>query len=287
MYPRPFSLRGQIASDTILDTRSDLSQIQLQLTSFTTVHNDLKTQIAEQNHYLKMLLPKDPKDDLQDSQLDSSARTNFPPERVAYPSPDTGLGSKSSPLSGTESTKQLNQMRQQGSNPNYGTIRIRAFHCRKNRCVDYCSCRCHQVHTLQNPGLLKRFFGSLFVGFNGIPSLISQCTEKNCRKQLTPTIRVSYYFPEWMMNRMLRFALSGGFADGPQVSLRVPQVVPDNSAVFECAVHGDLAGMRLLFDQGFASPFDVGVGTGRSALHVRTSPKLMQHPTTDIWNSMP
>lgn len=84
------------------------------------------------------------------------------------------------------------------------------------------------------------------------------------------------------MNRMLRFALSGGFADGPQVSLRVPQVVPDNSAVFECAVQGDLAGMRLLFDQGIASPFDVGIGTGRTALHVRTSPKPMQHLNPDI-----
>ncbi|KAL8804022.1 MAG: hypothetical protein Q9182_002813 [Xanthomendoza sp. 2 TL-2023] len=257
--------------------RSDISQIQLQLTSFTTVHEDLKTLVDEQNQYLKLLLQKDLKDDFRDLQLDSSAQKVSPPIEASYPSPDTSLGSKSSHFSDAKVTQELEQIRQQGSNPNYGAIRIRAFDYRKNGCVDYCSCRCHQVHALQSPGVLKRFLGSLFVGYNGIPSLTPQCTEKNCRRRLTPTIRVSYYFPDWMMKRMLRFALSVDTADGIKVSLRAPQVVPDNSAVFECAVKGDLAGMSLLFDQGFASPFDVGIGTGRTALHYAVNydhPKL-------------
>ena len=158
------SSRGQIASDTVLDTRPDLCQIQLQLTSFTNVHKDLKTQIAEQNKHLRMLLPKDPKDDLQDSQPDGNAQVINPPERVVCPSSETVPGSKSSPLPGTEGTKQLDQTRQQGSEPNNGTIRIRAIHYQKNRCVDYCSCRCHQMHALQTPRLLRRFFGSLLLG---------------------------------------------------------------------------------------------------------------------------
>ncbi|PVH78874.1 ankyrin [Cadophora sp. DSE1049] len=47
----------------------------------------------------------------------------------------------------------------------------------------------------------------------------------------------------------------------------MPRVVPDNSEVFVCAVRVDLAGMKLLFEQRIASPLDIGVGTGRSALH--------------------
>ena len=84
-----------------------------------------------------------------------------------------------------------------------------------------------------------------------------------------------------MINRVLRFALLGAFTDGPQLSLRLPQVVPDNSAVFECAVHRNLAGMKLLFDRGLTSPFNVGAGTGRTPLHVSTSPKLRQRSLTD------
>ncbi|XMA18428.1 hypothetical protein WAI453_011219 [Rhynchosporium graminicola] len=51
------------------------------------------------------------------------------------------------------------------------------------------------------------------------------------------------------------------------MSLATPRVVPDNSDIFVYAVRGDIAGMKSLFEQRIASPFDIGVGTGRSALH--------------------
>ena len=182
-----------------------------------------------------------------------------------------GSGQSTSPsgsTSDTETPKQLDLTRKQDSSQNHGNIRIRATHYKTTRCEGYCSCRCHQAYALQTPGVVKRFFGSLFVGYNGIPSLTPRCNEKNCRKQLTPTVRISYYFPGWLLNRMLQFALSGRFADDPRISLSMPQVVTDNSEVFVCAVQGNLDGMRSLFEQGAASPLDVGVGTGRTALHV-------------------
>ena len=157
---------------------------------------------------------------------------------------------------------------QQESIPNYSYIRIRTFSYTSTRCDVFCSCRCHQAHALQTPGIVRRFFGSLFVGYNGIPSLSPRCNEKNCRKQLVPTVRISYYFPGWFLGRMLQFAFSGGFADGPRISLSMPQVVADNSEVFACAVQGNMDRMKSLFESKSASPFDVGIGTGRTALHV-------------------
>jgi hypothetical protein len=68
---------------------------------------------------------------------------------------------------------------------------------------------------------------------------------------------------------MFQFAISVSETQGPDVALKMPRVVPDNAEVFACAVKGDLDGLQLLFSQGLASPFDVGVGTGRTPLHVR------------------
>lgn len=115
---------------------------------------------------------------------------------------------------------------------------------------------------------MKQFLGSLFVGYNGIPSLSSKCNEKYCQGQSAPTLRLSYYFPSWFLNRTLQFAILGSCVGGPQISLSLPKVVADNSDVFVFAVQGNLDGMRSLFKRGAASPFDVGVGTGRTALHV-------------------
>ena len=76
------------------------------------------------------------------------------------------------------------------------------------------------------------------------------------------------------MSRMLHFAVRSFPAGGPRVALSLPRVVPDNAEIFSCAVRGDLDGMKSLFERGLASPFDIGIGTGRSPLHVSTRRQL-------------
>jgi hypothetical protein len=45
-------------------------------------------------------------------------------------------------------------------------------------------------------------------------------------------------------------------------------MVPGNASVFTFAVLGNLDGIKSLFNKGLASPYDVCVSNGRTALHV-------------------
>ena len=55
------------------------------------------------------------------------------------------------------------------------------------------------------------------------------------------------------------------------MSLTVPRVIPDDSPILSFAVQGNLEGIKSLFSQGIASPYDVGLSNGRTALHVRSN----------------
>lgn len=69
---------------------------------------------------------------------------------------------------------------------------------------------------------------------------------------------------------MVSFALSLTYMNGPQVSLHMPRVVNDNAAIFTLAVQGNLSGLKKLFKDGLASPYDVAANNGLTALHVGT-----------------
>jgi hypothetical protein len=53
------------------------------------------------------------------------------------------------------------------------------------------------------------------------------------------------------------------------VSLSMPQVITDNAPILIFAVQGNLDGIKSLFSKGVASPYDIALSNGRTALHVR------------------
>ena len=150
----------------------------------------------------------------------------------------------------------------------YNTVRIRASRYRRAQCDGWCSCSCHQVNYLRTPQSADLALGSMFIGLSGFPVRRQRCSEKRCRKQSIPTLKVAYHFPLWLLARVVHFSLSLTYMDGPRVSLHVPRVVESNAKVFSLAVQGDLPNMKNLFRDGLASPYDVNASNGRTALHV-------------------
>ena len=71
-----------------------------------------------------------------------------------------------------------------------------------------------------------------------------------------------------MMSRVLQFVIQLSYMKGPELVLRVPRVVPDNAPALFYAVQGDIEGIKSLFSKGLASPYDVALDSGRTALHV-------------------
>jgi len=152
----------------------------------------------------------------------------------------------------------------------YTAIRIRASQYRRHRCEGWCSCTCHKARGLKSPQLLESVLGRLFIGYSGFLSPTRPCSERQCHQQSIPTIKFNYYFPSWMLARAFQVTFLMSYMGGPELILRCPRVVPDNSPVLFQAVQGDVAKIQYLFDKGLASPYDVAFGNGRTALHVRT-----------------
>lgn len=71
---------------------------------------------------------------------------------------------------------------------------------------------------------------------------------------------------------MLCMTFSNVPSDVPRVSLSLPRVIEGNADIMRFAVSGNLDGIKSLFKQGLASPYDVVFSTGRTALHVSPSP---------------
>ena len=154
----------------------------------------------------------------------------------------------------------------------YNTVRIRASRYRRTQCEGWCSCSCHHVNYLRTPQSADLALGSMFIGFSGFPVRRSRCSERRCRQQSIPTLKVTYHFPQWLLSRMIYFSLSLTYMNGPQVSLHMPRVVESNAKIFSLAVQGDIFGLKALFRDGLASPYDVAASNGRTALHV--SPQI-------------
>jgi hypothetical protein len=135
------------------------------------------------------------------------------------------------------------------------------------RCPQYCSCRCHSRWWLSSPSLLTQMFGFMLIGSSRFPPDREGCTEKFCaRDSKTPT-RIIYHFPTWLVARYFCLDIMTRH-NVPQFSLKFPQIVADNSDVFQFAKVGNTEGIRSLFLRGLASPDVINSSWGVALLNV-------------------
>lgn len=138
---------------------------------------------------------------------------------------------------------------------------------RSSNCKRACGCACHSVYRLRSPSLLQSILGSLLVKSNGLYYLTQPCNEFNCHRNPSASVRISYRFPEWFLNRMISSTISTNRLSGPQLSLIVPRVVANTSDIFFHAFAGNIDGIARLFDSGLASPCDISEKYGFTPLH--------------------
>src|SRR5438045_1178660 len=100
------------------------------------------------------------------------------------------------------------------------------------------------------------------------------CNERHCNRQSIPSIKINYFFPSWMLDRVFQFTFMISYMGGPELLLKCPRTVSDDAPVIFGAVQGNLEQIKTLFDNRLASPYDVAISNGRTALHVRTSSSL-------------
>ena len=151
-------------------------------------------------------------------------------------------------------------------------IGIRTARPRQAVCSPLCSCACHLETQIQSPRFLSSVLGALFISYGGMPVQKRACTEGSCRVAAQPSASITYYFPPWLLARMVYVFFNMTPLAGPSASLKVHRTVPGDAEVFAHARTGNVARIKELFEQQLASPHDVHAESGVSPLHVRECP---------------
>ena len=137
--------------------------------------------------------------------------------------------------------------------------------------MDRCRCRCHAPLSFKTPRWLESAIGLLlFSCTQNSFQLCKICDGRPCQRGDQQTLQTRYYFPVWAFHRMMSMRFDWDLSKGPRVSLMALRSISSNSKLFMLAQHGNIVGMQRLFDQKLASPFDISLEEGRSALHVNS-----------------
>ena len=137
-----------------------------------------------------------------------------------------------------------------------------------NRCIGGCVCKCHHLQARRSPQALNRLLGRLFFGYAGLPYLGPLCDSKSCDRNSYPMISIIYFFPVWLLARALTMVARLSSITGPEINIRFPRITATSSRIFNLARQGKVDEIRLLLQQGHASPFDIDSSNGYTALMV-------------------
>lgn len=149
------------------------------------------------------------------------------------------------------------------------SIRVQAFQYKTAVCRSGCPCACHLKREVQSPGVVGRVIGQLFLGYAGLPLTSQKCDLDSCQRQQAPYVSMEYWFPLWFLAQIMRLQLSYRPTLGPQIQLTLRRV-PDSAPCLAFAIGGNIEGLKMLFAQGLASPYDVSETRGLSVLGVST-----------------
>ena len=138
-----------------------------------------------------------------------------------------------------------------------------------------CSCNCHAPTVIRTPQWLGSAIGSLLISYSRTTSgPCLPCSRRYCKVDQESNFQSRFYFPPWMLHRMFSVHCKWDLLGGCNLALRTPRAVSSRSTVFTLAQHGNVGEMQRLFEQRRASPHDISIEEGRSALHVSEIPSL-------------
>ncbi|KAK0512762.1 hypothetical protein JMJ35_004779 [Cladonia borealis] len=111
---------------------------------------------------------------------------------------------------------------------------------------------------------MREITGYLLLGYSGRHILQQQCVP-SCFRRTLKSMQMTYFFPRWFVGRAISISMSNTIS--PTLSIKSRRVVPEVNQLFSLSKFGDVEGIRFLFNNRLASPDDVHIRWGKTALH--------------------
>ena len=129
-------------------------------------------------------------------------------------------------------------------------------------------CSCHRRKRARTPSFLSHVFGSLFVGYVGIPGFFTKCNlRSSCCQEAAAKGSITYMFPLWLVALVIMTRIEHSQRKGPEMLLRCLRVIPISANSVQAIFQGQRNTLATLIMTGKASILDVS-DTGRSLLWV-------------------
>jgi hypothetical protein len=139
---------------------------------------------------------------------------------------------------------------------------------RSRHCSFTCACQCHATVRVSMLQSVRTAFGNLYGTISRFPR--PMCNESDCEVPGRFGLDLTVLLPAWMFHQPFGLRLQVHQLSFPySAHLRFLRVVDHGHASFKCAADGDLGLLRVFFETGESSPFDVDAN-GDSLLHVST-----------------
>jgi hypothetical protein len=124
------------------------------------------------------------------------------------------------------------------------------------QCDRLCDCQCHLSTRISSPRWLQSVFGMLFYSYAGSPKLnLRPCNLPLCSRTAFRSAQFTYYFPTWILPRLLSFTSTWrdltGF--GASWTIRMPRVIPFEKPIWRLMRYGSVDEVRTLFNKQEAS----------------------------------
>ncbi|OAL53438.1 hypothetical protein IQ07DRAFT_360737 [Pyrenochaeta sp. DS3sAY3a] len=128
------------------------------------------------------------------------------------------------------------------------------------RCDSACFCQCHKRTRYQSPTWLSAVVGTLFYSSTSTPALnMRPCNTKTClRSKSAPSLRLTYYFPAWMMKTALVYSTWGNLGGrNSSWMIKMPREVSLKSPCWRYLHKRNEVAIKQLLVSRQMSPFDV------------------------------
>ena len=153
-------------------------------------------------------------------------------------------------------------------------------------CAFNCICKCHAIRSYKSPPSLESIFGKLSIGYTGCSAAsVPTCDTATCDNKVGFNACVNYFLPSWLCTKLLSISLANSPLGEPSAYLVMRRVVPSTAKIFQLAYLDDGDGIKRLISTGLASPMDMDVKSGRTALHVSTAAFTSSHALQDSFEA--
>ena len=123
--------------------------------------------------------------------------------------------------------------------------------------LSVCSCSCHSTMHYSTSTITSKLFGSLVIGVSGRIFSNPVCDSPNCRDHSHFSITVAYYFPCWLVAKVIIFQCVRLPYGHPSFGLRVRNLLPEHSPVISAIARGQPLDLRYMLEHRISSPDDM------------------------------